>query len=150
MDRSTVERLRVGEISFEEFLQRTTRDWTRLAQHLYGVWRCRLPSSVTVEDVRQEMMLGALVKWPAYDETRSDLDAYLRFQATDAAKTMMNRARRAYKLRSNAPSRHDVLVGSTTEGQQEAFDVLVYRETDRSNDPEQQLMAVQELRLMRA
>lgn len=52
--------LRMGLISFNAFELRTREDWTRIAKALHAKWP--LPPSVSVDDVRQELLLAIVVR----------------------------------------------------------------------------------------
>lgn len=96
--------LRAGEISFAEFVRRTSKDWSRLTAHLYR--RYRLPAGVEVDDVAQEMLVRA---WEAVREwdpaSTMPLDRFVTWKAYAKANRWIQGQRNAARRGSSAPSR---------------------------------------------
>lgn len=90
-----------------EWLAVNERQVRALARKLHRRWS--LPAGVGVEDLEQEVRMGALVALSAYDPSRGmDLDRYVWISASQAAREWMHRQRSARGRRGKAPSRHAI------------------------------------------
>lgn len=97
--------LRAGEMAFDRFARETKREWRAMAKALYDRWST--PTSVTAEDVEQEMLLAAWQHVEKWDPNRGvTLERYVVYNAHDRAKKWMNVQRDAARRSDKAPSRH--------------------------------------------
>ena len=103
--------MRSGRLSFEEFERRTRPIWTNIAQHLLRRWRA--PLAVSVDDVRQELILHA---WIFVGHWRKELNVnivrYVQFNAIDKAKKWLHQQRNAYRRDDRSPGRIERPVSS--------------------------------------
>lgn len=53
--------LKRREITFDQFARATTHDWDRLAGYVWERWRRKVPVGVSLEDIRQELLVAAWV-----------------------------------------------------------------------------------------
>lgn len=99
-----------GEVSFDEFARRTATDWTRLAGKVYSAWRRNLPVGVSLDDIRQEMLLHAWLAVGEYDTSRGgmSLKSYVVYMACAKATRFVHEQRCAKRRDDHAPSRHPV------------------------------------------
>lgn len=102
--------LRCGRISFDLFERRTRPVWTALAENLLRRWRG--PVAVSVDDMRQELMLGAWIFVAHWDPKRLGPDGqpvaigrFVTFNACDKAKKWLHQQRNAYRRDDKSPSR---------------------------------------------
>lgn len=94
--------LYAGRTTFQEFALATRAHWERLALYIARRWRA--PEWHSVEDVVQELLLGAWVSVWNYDPAKSvsgDIASYLVWNAVDKAKKKQHKARGA-TLHGNA------------------------------------------------
>ncbi len=103
--------MRSGRLSFAEFERRTRPIWTNIAQHLLRRWRA--PVSVSVDDVRQELIVHA---WIFAGHWRKELNVtitrYVQFNAIDKAKKWLHQQRNAYRRDDRSPGRIERPVSS--------------------------------------
>lgn len=91
-----------GNVRPEVFFQKTMRVWSRLAAYLLRRWAA--PYWYTLQDVTQDVLLGAWRAIGRFDPTRSESAAkYLEFNAIDYAKKRLHKVRGA-NLSGNADS----------------------------------------------
>lgn len=105
-------KVRAGELSFDSFAHETRDDWQRLGASLYRRWK--LPPAVDMEDLVQELLLGAWVALPEWHASKGmRLSNFVVWQAMNAAKSWMHVQRGASKHgnRDKNPSRFDFAVG---------------------------------------
>ena len=96
-----VERFRSGRATYAEFARVTREKWVAMARYLMRHWR--VPGWVDVEDVVQDLLLGAWQGVWVYEPARGsrDLAAHVEYHAVDKAKKRMHKLRGA-KLHGNA------------------------------------------------
>jgi hypothetical protein len=98
-------RLRDGEIDFDEFTRATRADWQALARHLMRRWAC--PEAVALEDVEQELLVGCWRAVEKFDPTRGvTLSRFCVFNAMSDAKGWIHKQRHAGHDGDKGPSRH--------------------------------------------
>ncbi len=97
-------------ISFNEFERRTRADWTRIAKALHAKWP--LPPSVSIEDVRQELLLAIVIrkessrmrnlleKWNPQSRSKTPLDQYVVWNARVQAARWIHSQRGAKRNRT--------------------------------------------------
>jgi DNA-directed RNA polymerase specialized sigma24 family protein len=88
-------RLRGGQSTYQEFAQETRERWVTMARWLMRRWR--VPGWVDVEDVVQELMLGAWRGTWEYEAGRGTrtLGQHVEYTAVDKAKKRMHKWRGA-------------------------------------------------------
>jgi len=86
--KTALNKLRGGQLSFASFTHETHTEWERLANNLLARWKA--PSSVDVEDLVQELLLGAWIAVEKYDEARGALKPFVIWSAMNAAKRWLN------------------------------------------------------------
>lgn len=102
-----LEALRRKDITFDEFARRTSRDWDRLALHVWRKWRSKVPRGVALEDVRQEMLVWAWRAVGKYDPGKGPtLQTYVVWMACSKAKRFLHEQRNALRRDDNAESRY--------------------------------------------
>jgi DNA-directed RNA polymerase specialized sigma24 family protein len=90
----SVQRLHDGRSSFVEFSRETSQRWHRLALYLARRWR--QPAWHSIEDIEQELLLGAWKHVWKFDPARgTSLERYVIFNAVDHAKKAVHVARGA-------------------------------------------------------
>lgn len=105
------------EISFDEFARRTAADWNRLATSVYRRWHRRMPLGVTVEDLRQELLLHAWLAVGDFDATRGvALKSFVVFMAMSKTTRFINQQRNSWRRNSDAESRYPIAFGVLAEG----------------------------------
>lgn len=116
-------------ITFDEFARRSARDWDRLAAKVYHCWVRKLPAGVSMEDIRQEMLLSAWIAVGEYDPSRGEmtLKQYVVYFAFSKALRFVHSQREAKRRDGKQPSRHPTLVFDTLGID---VDFLDSRETD--------------------
>lgn len=88
------DRLLTKEIGFDAFVRNTKDTWRNLAQYLMRRWRT--PTDVDVEDVVQELYVGAFRAAGRFDPARgTGFAEYLTWNACDKAKKRMHKWRGA-------------------------------------------------------
>lgn len=85
---TALNKLREGHLSFASFAKETHADWVKLAGNLLTRWRA--PSAVDLEDLVQELLLGAWIAVEKYDESRGALKPFVVWSAMTAAKRWLN------------------------------------------------------------
>lgn len=93
----------------------TAGDWCALHRREIGqiarglLRRWSVPAAVQVEDVEQELRLGAVLAWQEYDARRGvPRDRYVWWQAVQRAKRWLHVQRGALRRSGSAPSEHPV------------------------------------------
>ena len=81
MKAATLEALYRKEISFDTFARLTNDDWTRIANHIWNQWHKRIPAAITVDDIKQELLVNAWVWLGRYEPGRCTLRSYVLFMA---------------------------------------------------------------------
>jgi len=82
-----------GAIGFDVFVRRTSQKWTSLAYDLLARWPVPV---VTMEDVRQELLIAVWAALPKWDAARGvTLERYLTWNACDKAKKWIHKMRGA-------------------------------------------------------
>lgn len=90
--------------SFDEFAKKTTRVWESIARYLLRRWEC--PVAVSIEDVTQELLLNAWLRYKKFDPNRGvTLKRFLIFNATEYAKKWVHVQRNAYRRLDTSESR---------------------------------------------
>jgi DNA-directed RNA polymerase specialized sigma24 family protein len=96
--------VRKGEIGFNTFALETRGDWERLSQVLVNRWV--VPSTVTLEDLVQEMLIEVWLQLPNWNPERgTPIEKFVVFTACVAAKRWIHRQRKAKRLDGSAHSR---------------------------------------------
>lgn len=102
--------LRCGRVSFALFERRTRPVWNALAENLLRRWKG--PVAVSVDDMRQELIVGAWIFVAHWDPKRLGPDGkpvsverYVVFNACDKAKKWLHQQRNAYRRDDKSPSR---------------------------------------------
>jgi DNA-directed RNA polymerase specialized sigma24 family protein len=110
MNANLLKALREGRLPFATFATATAADWRRLALHLMGRWD---PGpAVDVEDVEQELRLGAWLAVGRWDPARgATIGRFVVYQACDRAKRFIHRQRRANRQKDRSPPRYDLALG---------------------------------------
>lgn len=114
-----LEALHAGRITWDKFTRATDAEWTRLAAKM--VRRYRLPAAVSLDDVKQEMLVAAwrhvvpsVAGSPNPQAWREDggqpLHRYVVIGACNQANSWLNRQRNSRRRSHGAPSRIPVLV----------------------------------------
>jgi hypothetical protein len=96
-----------GEITFDVFVQRTSKEWDAMAKYLFSRWT--LPAAVEVDDIKQEILIStfaALVEW---DSDKLPLEAFVVWRAMTGAKKFINKQRNSLRRSDKNPSRHELL-----------------------------------------
>jgi DNA-directed RNA polymerase specialized sigma24 family protein len=101
--REAIDQLLAGAITFDRFEQRTRANWSRMASRLWRRWR--LPSAVSIEDIRQEMLLGCWRAVARYDPAKASAEQYLVFCAHASAKDWIHCQRNSYRRLGKNPPR---------------------------------------------
>lgn len=101
-------RLRLGEITTDQFLRETARDWHNLARTLHNAYRNKLPDSLGVEDLAQEMQMEALRVMPRWNPSARCLGDFLVFNGCSKARKTLNKERQAEGRSGKNPSRHPI------------------------------------------
>lgn len=122
-----------GRLSFSAFCQATAETWQRLAEGLYARWTP--PAGCTVEDVRQELLLGvwqAVPKWNPCRATAANLPRFIVWNACARAKYWLHQQRGSnlHGRRDGAPSRYPLAfsaVGLTPLAQPAKLDATAKR-----------------------
>lgn len=84
--------VRDGRIDFGEFVAGTRNEFRAMACHLMRRWTP--PEWFTLDDIEQELYLGAWKYVPKFDPSRGvALDRYIVFNAMSCAKTQLHKAR---------------------------------------------------------
>lgn len=138
-----------GKATADAFFLRTRIHWRRLAHHILKRWRP--PSWFGLEEVEQELMLGAWAfVWKFEDDRnvgntpRQRLSRYVVYNAYDKAKKQLHKARNAKKRDDSAPSRVDVCASAlSSDPEFDLFEKLAFVEADQED------LAVREQVLMR-
>lgn len=83
---SALNKLREGRLSFDAFARETRGDWERLGNKMLGRWK--VPGSVDIDDVVQEMLVEA---WEAVSEFdgRGKMKPYVVWRAMTVAKRFL-------------------------------------------------------------
>jgi len=84
---------------FSRFITATDPGWVKLATFLHRRWP--LPAGIDVEDVKQDMLLGAWRKLPFHDPVRASFGDYVIFHGMDFATKKIHKQRGAI-LHGNA------------------------------------------------
>ena len=99
-------RLAAGEITRDEYVRQTARDYDSLAKRLSGFWS--LPRAVEHEDIVQELYLATFDWVRRWDPTRAPIGRFLVFNSMADTKKWLNRQRRARN--GSEPSQHEELI----------------------------------------
>ena len=104
--------LRCGRLSFEAFERRSRQVWTNVAEHMLRHWRA--PAAVSVEDLRQEILLNVWIfvaHWDPQclgpDGKPVSISRFVTFNAYDKAKKWLHQQRNAYRRDDKAPGRFE-------------------------------------------
>ncbi len=99
--------LRCGRLSFTTFERRTRGVWTALAEMLLRRWRG--PVAVSVDDVRQELLLNAWIFCAHWQPDRGTaISRFVVYNATDKAKKWLHQQRNAYRRDDKLGGRFEV------------------------------------------
>lgn len=101
-------RLLLGEITPNEFLRVTADDWLRLARTLHNAYRDKLPDSLGVEDLAQEMQLEAFRVLPGWKPGLRSVGDYLIYNGCSKARKTLNKERGAEGRDGKKPSRFPI------------------------------------------
>jgi DNA-directed RNA polymerase specialized sigma24 family protein len=105
-----LERLYRGELSFEAFVLQTRSQWDKIAHMLLHRWSA--PTSVTADDLVQEMLFRCWDLLGKYDPNRGSLDRFIKFRSIDHAKRWLHKQRGAKYYKDKSPSRFPLLYDS--------------------------------------
>lgn len=90
--RKLLTQVREGELTFENFVAQTRKDFFLLATNLLRRWKN--PAWLTADDLEQELYLGAWKYIPKHDPTRGKpIEEYVLWNAMNAAKRELHVAR---------------------------------------------------------
>lgn len=104
--RAELERLRLGQITFDEFARRTRSNRMQMARYLLKKWAA--PLGVGLEDVEQELLVAIWQFLPKWDPTRGvGLERYIVFNAIDRAKKWLHKQRNAYRRDDKSAGRYE-------------------------------------------
>lgn len=103
-----LEALHKQEISFDTFARKTNGDWTRLANHLWNQWRNRIPSAITEDDIKQELLMNAWMWVGKYEPGRASLRTYVLFMACSCTLRWIHCQRNAIRRNGKAESRFPI------------------------------------------
>lgn len=131
--------VRDGRIDFKEFVEGTRRDFQLMALYLLNRWRG--PEWFTLDDVEQELYLGAWNFIWRYEENRgTTLSRYVAFNALAAAKTHLHKARGV--TISGSPDRKTSQIEIPISTMEVELDVVM-DQLEYATSPEDKLMEVQ-------
>jgi DNA-directed RNA polymerase specialized sigma24 family protein len=109
-----LEALRAGRLTFDGFVRATRLEWFRLAAYLLRRWSA--PADVGLEDLVQEMLLGAWDVVGRFDPRRGkSVQQFVVWNAVTRAKKWLHKQRCAYKLDDRSPSRHALCMAALDE-----------------------------------
>lgn len=138
------------EIGFVEFKRESHADFNRVARHLMRRWQ--LPEWFTIEDVEQELYLGAWRTVPKFDPSRGvTLSRFTLYGAISTTKRAMHRARGAARSRTpdRTPSCFELpasrLVAEDAEGSGAAFFDIVAANVSTAPTIEEKIISVEEV-----
>lgn len=98
-------RLAEGRQTWTQFVQRTDKDWTRLAARQRKRFKV-LPAAVELEDIKQELLVAAFKAYEAWDaDGGQPLHRWVIVQSVQRCMDWLNVQRRSYRQHSNQPSR---------------------------------------------
>lgn len=100
--------LHAGETTFAAFYAATRPEWRRMALSICRRWS--LPCGVMVEDVEQEMLLGAWRALGRWDPARASLVGFVVFSARSAASKWIHKQRGARRWDGHSPSEFPIAV----------------------------------------
>lgn len=98
-----LEAVQRGEMTWSVFFVTTRDEWQRLATTVYRRWR--VPAAVTVDDIEQELKLGAVIAAPKWKSKKAAFPAYVVWNAVTHAKKWIHVQRDALRRDGKAPSR---------------------------------------------
>jgi hypothetical protein len=125
--------LRAKKITFRQFYLATRQDWQRMAAALLRHWR--VPPSVTVDDVEQELLLAGWKFISKWDETReTSLAGYVVWNAHDKATKWLHVQRGVERHRRKGPSRFAFCISSLVSDEEGATRILSRMTTESSED----------------
>ena len=103
--RTAASGVKSGAISFDLFALQTKEQWRVFAADIMRKWP--QPAWVELEDVEQDLLVGAWKAIQSHQAGRSDLGGYVVWNAFDKAKKRAHKARNAYRHRGadSSPSR---------------------------------------------
>jgi DNA-directed RNA polymerase specialized sigma24 family protein len=96
--------LRTKQITFRSFYQRTRADWHRMAVALFRDWK--LPPTVTVDDVEQELLLGAWIALGRWKAGGMPLGGYVCWCAHNKATRWIHMQRQCNKHTRKGPGQY--------------------------------------------
>lgn len=105
--------LHAGKVSFQEFATSAKRDIRALAGSLFRSWQ--VPSSISPEDLEQEMLLAAWQAVARWDPAKASINGFVVFTMCDRAKKLIHKERAALRRDGKAQSRHAVPMSTLTE-----------------------------------
>jgi RNA polymerase sigma factor (sigma-70 family) len=89
---------------WDRFARESDSYWKALARHLRRRWD--VPEAVEEDDVKQELLLGAIRSVEKYDPERGDAWTYVRWRAEREARRWLNKQRQAKRYSDCGPSRY--------------------------------------------
>lgn len=129
--------LREEKITFRQFYARTREEWHRMAVVLHRHWK--LPPTVTVDDVEQELLLHAWVFVPQWDpEKGSSLAGYVVWNAHDKTLKWIHKQRSCNQHTRKGRSEFAYCISMLAREGEEGSSLLE-RHADGSPDSEQTL-----------
>lgn len=108
MIREPLERLYKGELSFDAFVLQTRLYWFQLSNRIIRKWK--VPPSVSVDDIVQEMLLKCWKLLDTYEEGRSTIDRYIVYNCMEHAKRWIHKQREAKHHKGSEKSRYPLSI----------------------------------------
>ena len=122
-----LESVRRKEITFDQFILLTANDWNRLSSKLYYAWQSKLPAGVSIEDIRQELLMNAFEAFGNFDDERGQmtLKQFVVYRAFSKTLRFIHSQRCAKRRGDHAESRHPVSFSEIQKSESEWVDALL-------------------------
>lgn len=124
--------LREGHVTFERFYTGTYRDWERMGGRLMSRWQ--VPQGVELQDVIQELMIGAWICLPKYEPGRASLVRFCVYNAMDRAKRWMHQQRNALRRSDRNPGRYPSTGWDRGDGSKRPLEDLLHDPAPRPDE----------------
>lgn len=124
-----LEAVRLGAMTWDRFFFESRADWHRLAAYVLRRWR--MPAAVQVEDLVQELMLGAFEVARLWEPGRADFGRFVRWNAMVRAKKWAHRQRNALRRDDKSPGRFPVTFSTLESVPEEASEPTQERDFER-------------------
>jgi hypothetical protein len=120
-----LEKVQRRETSFDAFWRTTRREWSMMAVALYRRWERQLPPAISVQDVEQELLLGAWVAVRRWKPGKASLPAFVIWTAQNRTKKWLHKQRGTNQHTRKGPSTFAYCVSMLAkDGQPDMPDVI--------------------------